>query len=357
MLIGFVLLLSLIISNTVLAGGAPPPKSVAHDQSIARAVIQYPKPPRDFAPISASEADLANYGVPPRPDPRKAPTAFHHWKKLVSVPRVSNGSVGQTKIYNSPIQQPTIVGTLKNGSVSLMSENWSGYAVAVAPSTFTFNNSFVFSEWVVPVAQQAFGVCDGSWDFSSQWVGFDGLGSTDVLQAGTEADAYCAGSTLDSFYSAWIEWFPFAELRVSQPIVQPGNLMEAEVWYTTTPPFGHAYLANLTLGQAAAYAFDPPPGVTFQGDSAEWVLERPGLDTGLANLTNYVADQYNAAYASNTTSNFLPGTSPANTTTYAITMACPPWVPGSSCASPTPLSTPFLYGGWTLWFYDSGPAA
>lgn len=288
-LAGLVLLIALIVPiSSAMAGGSPPPKSVARDQRIARAVVQYPKPPRDSDPLSASEAELANYGVPPRPDVQKAPMAFHYWKKLVSVPRVTNGSVGQTKIYNGPIQQPSVVGTLKNGSVSLTSANWSGYAVDAASGTFTFNNSAVFSEWVVPVAQQPFGVCDGSWDYSSQWIGFDGLSSGDVLQAGTEADAYCSGSTLDSFYSAWIEWFPFSEIRVAQPIVQAGNLMQAEVWYTTTPPFGHAYLANLTLGQAAAYAFDPPPGIAFQGDSAEWVLERPGLETGLANLTNYV---------------------------------------------------------------------
>jgi hypothetical protein len=132
--------------------------------------------------------------------------------------------------------------------------------------------------------------------------------------------------------------------------------MDAEVWYTITPPFGHAYLANLTLGQAAAYAFNPPPGIAFQGDSAEWIVERPGINSGLANLTNYVADQFNADYAYNTISDFLPGASPANTTTYAITMACPPWTPDSACPSPTVISTPSLSGAWTLWFYASGPA-
>ncbi len=354
---GLVLLALLFTADSVVSAGInAPPSSVAPDQSIAQAVVQYPPPPRGFEPLSASEAELANYGIPPRPDPRSAPVAFRHWKKMVRVPRSTNANLQETRIYNEPIRQATRAGRLRNGSVSLTSLNWSGYAVAAASGTFTLNNSFVISEWVAPVAQQALGVCDGSWDYSSQWTGFDGLSSGDVLQAGTEADAYCSGPNQARFHSAWIEWYPYPAVRVSVPIVRRGDLMAVEVWYTATPPFGHAYLANLTVGQAAAYAFNPPPGISFQGDSAEWIVERPSIGNNLANLANYVADQFNAANAYNTVSYFLPGASPTNTTTYAITMACPPWTPGSACSSATVISTPFLYGPWTLWFYDSGPA-
>ncbi len=357
MLAGLVLVVALFASNSLIIAGSPPPEGVAPDQSIAQTVIQYPQLPPHFEPLGASDAELANYGIPPRPDPRKAPAAFRHWKKLVAVPRPANGTLRPTKMYHGPIRQAARVGILKNGTVALTSLNWSGYAVGAAAGTFTYDNSFVSSEWVVPVAQQPFGVCDGSWDYSSQWAGFDGLSSNDVLQAGTEADAYCSSPAQAKFYSAWIEWYPYAAVRVSVPAVQEGDLMAAEVWYTSTPPFGHAYLANLTLGQAASYAFNPPPGIIFQGDSAEWVEERPAIGNGLANLTNYVADQFNAVYANNTISGFLPGASPAGTSSYAITMACPPWTPGSSCPSSTAISTPYLYGLWTLWFYSSGPAS
>lgn len=202
-------MVALAVGNSlVTAGEIPPPESVAPDQSIAQSVIQYPPLPPNFDPLSASGTELAKYGVPPRPDVRKAPTAFRRWKKLLTVPRVTNSKLRQTRMYNGAIQQSSKVGTLKNGGVSLSSLNWSGYAVGTAAGTFTFNDSFVFSERVVPVAQQPFGVCDGSWDYSSQWAGFDGLSSSDVLQAGTEADAYCSGSTQARFHSSWIEWYP-----------------------------------------------------------------------------------------------------------------------------------------------------
>jgi hypothetical protein len=43
------------------------------------------------------------------------------------------------------------------------------------------------------------------------WVGIDGAGSNDVLQAGVEADALCYYSygypVTSTYYSAWFEWY------------------------------------------------------------------------------------------------------------------------------------------------------
>ncbi|MDQ6714348.1 MAG: G1 family endopeptidase [Candidatus Dormibacteraeota bacterium] len=87
----------------------------------------------------------------------------------------------------------------------------------------------------MPTAQQAFGSCTGGWDYSSHWPGIDGNGSNDVLQAGVEVDAFCSGGTTASFYSAWIEWFPFNETRVSFPDIHPGDLVFIEVWNPRGP--------------------------------------------------------------------------------------------------------------------------
>jgi hypothetical protein len=345
-------------SPIVMADGAPP-ESIAADQTNARAIVVYGSTPRDFHPLSASDAELEAYSFPPRPDPFSAPAAYARWKKLVSVPRTANGKLQQTTLYNNPIQNFVSGQTIRDGTVAATSTNWSGYAVLASTGTFTVNDSYVIAEWVVPRAQQAFGVCNGGWDYSSQWAGFDGVTSSDVLQAGTEADACCGncgGSTQATFYSSWIEWAPAAEVRVGVPAVRPGDLMLLEVWFTTTPPFGHAALADYTLQQFQVYAFNPPTGTAFAGDSAEWILERPFIGgLGLADLTNYAADQFNAGYAFNSNV-FLPSASPAGTTTYAISMVCPPWMPDASCPGTMVLSAPALYPPWALWFYDSPPA-
>jgi len=349
-------------SSLALANGTPPPESVATDQTTAQEVVAYPQPPADLSPLSASDADLGQYGFPPRPDAQSAPDEYAHWKKLVSVPRVANPKLQQTTIYNGPVQGLSVGQTLHNGAAASLSYNWSGYAVTAGKGTFKKNNSAIYAEWVVPVAQQAFGVCNGIWDYSSQWIGFDGFNSGDVLQAGTEVDAYCSAGIPSTFYSAWIEWFPNDETRVGAPAVEPGDLIGEEVWYTTASPNGNAYIANFTLNQSDTYAFSVPSGTTYDGNSAEWVVERPGIGgPGFADLTNYVADQFNIDYATNVKSKFYPGKSSGGTKRYAITMVCDgttagSWTPGSACLSTTAISIPDLYGVSTPWFYDAGPA-
>jgi hypothetical protein len=77
-------------------------------------------------------------------------------------------------------------------------------------------------------------------------------------------------------------------------------------------------------------------------------------------LTNYVADQYNTLIATDTINLYNPSTSPNGTTTFAITMVCPPWIPDASCPStlgfPLPLSTPTLYNPFAVWFNAGYPA-
>lgn len=317
-------------------------------------VVFYPAPPANFNPAAASDEELALYGFPPRPDPGEA-TPFAHWLKMVSTPqvRITHPQLEQTAIYNG-VAKGWNEGKVVNGITNTTSTNWSGFAVNTPNNTFTVNNSRIYMEFIVPIAQQAFHVCSGDWVYSSQWVGFDGVTSNDVLQAGSEADDYCSGGSNSPFYSLWYEWFPNPEVRISLPIA-PGNMVAVEVWYTTSAPYGHAYWVNYSTQVSTTLAFNPPGGTTYVGNSAEWIEERPGVNGGLANLTNYVGNPFTLDYAYNG-QYYYPGSSPAGTTTYNITMVCPPWNPSSSCTNTTNISKVELSGLYALWFYDEGPA-
>jgi hypothetical protein len=172
-------------------------------------------------------------------------------------------------------------------------------------------------------AQQKFGSCTGGWDYSSQWPGIDGNGSGDVLQAGVEVDAYCSGGTTASFYSVWIEWFPFNETRVSSPAIHPGDLVFVEVWNVSST-VGYAYFYNYSTQQVAEYQLTAPGGTTLQGNSIEWIVERPGVGGGLATLTNYidVSWPYNVAwnYAASPQHYYYPGVDPSPYTLELIAM-------------------------------------
>src|ERR1019366_10803445 len=60
---------------------------------------------------------------------------------------------------------------------------------------------------------------------------------------------------------------------------------------------GHAYLVNLSAKKAVTINFTAPSGTKLVGNSAEWITERPGVNGGLATLTNYIGDPYWDAYA------------------------------------------------------------
>lgn len=334
--------------SLAMAQDAPPPDSVATNQTNLPGVLAYTQPPSDFDPLTASDAAVAQYGFPPRPDPQSAPGAYALWQKLVSTSqtRITNPDLQPTKTYHLPAQNLSSQGEIAaNGAASYTSSNWSGYAISAANGTFNVNNAAVYAEYVVPIAQQAFGVCSGSWDYSAQWIGFDGFQSNDVLQAGTEADAYCSGGTTTTSYLALYEWYPSGPVAIANLKVKPGDVMGLEVWYTATWPSGHLYFINYTTQKSAAIGFDPPPGTSFTGNSVEWIVERPSLGASYATLTNYVAAPFNNAYALGNSTYYYPGSSPVGTI-YSITMV----------SGTTPISVANLYGNSTLWFYDEGPA-
>ncbi len=85
-------------------------------------------------------------------------------------------------------------------------------------------------------------------------------GNDDVLQAGTNITA-CGTS-----YAAWYEWYTGGCTRFSATLpryetdfslaVNPGDPIDAEVWYTTTADYGHVYILNVTIGVAVSVSFN-----------------------------------------------------------------------------------------------------
>ena len=318
-------------------------------------VFAFSKPASGFDPVSASDRELELAGFPPRPDPLKAPEAHKHWKKMVTAHqvRVEKPELQRSTVENRPasnVKDLAAAPPAAGNSINSNSGNWSGFALYAPYGTFATNYAFTFSEFIVPAVQQAFGVCNGTWDYSSIWTGFDGWGSGDVLQAGIEADAYCSngifGQTKSTYYSAWYEWYPAGSVRISNVAVNPGNMMGVEVWYTTAAPNGHAYIINYDTQQSVSLAFNIPSGTVYAANSVEWIVEAPSVSGSQATLSNYIATAANFNYAYSGGNYFYPGSGPAGTTSYNITMK-----PGTS-----PISYCSLTGTYALWCQDEGPA-
>ena len=290
----------------------------------APGVTLVPPPPEGYDPLSASAESNARYATPPAP-PVSSGKAYAEWKRAVSGPSIhETPTFTQTNIVHGPIQLsgPGAKAQSSNGTASTTSGNWSGSAVLNFANPK--NVEAIEQEFVVPTAHQAFGSCTGGWDYSSVWPGIDGYGSSDVLQGGIEADAYCKGSTKSAYYSAWIEWYPNSSTRVSSPAISPGDLLFVEVW-NTSPTQGYVYFKDFSTNVTAEYGLVAPSGTKLKGNSVEWIVERPGVGGGLATLTNYidVTSTSSVAWDYNNTpvTNYFPNVNPAfPATLYFITM-------------------------------------
>lgn len=297
-------------------------------------------PPSGFNPLTASDSELANYGFPPRPDQSISANAYATWERAMKASKERVFPVLElTNHFNGPN-----VALSKGTNGTSTSSNWSAYVDTTSAGGYGSTSFYwVAGDFVIPVATQAYGACTGGWDYSSSWVGIDGWGSGDVLQAGTESDAYCSGGSKSSYYSAWYEWYPFGSVRISSLPVAPGDDMFVEVWSTSSTQ-GYAYLVNYNTNQSVVIGFSAPSGTHLIGNSAEWVVERPGVGCCLATLTNYISDYFSSSDASTFGGTYYyPGSAGA----IAVTM-----LDGSG----HPISYPSLLGTYGIWFQDEGSA-
>jgi Peptidase A4 family len=312
-----------------------------------------PALPAGFDALSASPEELQSHAFPPKPDQTKDPVAYNAWKTLAQNAKtnVSATLVEQPNIFHKPAQLkgslPQPSAGSKNPTLT-SSYNWSG--LTIVDSNKPFAKSYILGDWTVPAAHQTFGSPDGTWDYSSQWVGIDGFGSNDVFQAGTEADALAnSGGGSAQYYSFWIEWFPYSEARVSGFPLAPGDTVIVEV-FNTTPTNGYAFLENLSTGKYVEFNLTPPSGYTLQGNSAEWVVERPEVNGALARLMNYASVPFTYMHAAgfNDQVVYYPGTDYTPTgTVYSIDMLD---------NSGKEISYPVVNGIFGMWCFDTGSA-
>lgn len=340
----------------------PPAETVC--TSCARPdAIAAPMPPANFDPVTASDDALAYYGYPPRPDPNTAPGAYATWKMVMTgATRRINSTFQTTTIFNGPAKDLSTRPAKGNGARGTSSSNWSGYAIVDTSDPFKTTNTTTYGAFVIPTAQQAFGTtCSGN-VYSSQWVGVDGDGSDDVFQAGIEADAGCSST----FYSAWYEWYPNSETRISNFTVTAGDLIYVYIWNTSLTE-GDYYIADLTANTNTTAQFGAPNGTHLTGNSAEWIVERPGVGGKLATLTNYTTvPWYDSMITVPTgkgkkTTEYSPGKGNGGIV-YSITMDDNSNQPISGgYTSPNdkltyvePTGKTERYDGTALWFFNSG---
>jgi hypothetical protein len=161
--------------------------------------------------------------------------------------------------------------------------NWSGYADLPAAGQRVTS---VTGNWIVPTAQL---LPPG---FSASWTGIGGYNSSDLIQAGTSADAL---PVTGSQYYAWYEILPAAETPITNCsgdaacTVHPGDAVTVSItsqggsqWSISMADKGH-WTWSTTLSYGSTFS------------SAEWILEAPTLvvQTIIANVGTATFDPGN----------------------------------------------------------------
>jgi|HubBroStandDraft_6_1064221.scaffolds.fasta_scaffold10837_5 hypothetical protein len=298
--------------------------------------------PTGFNPSTATDEELASYGLPARPsDPEtlaKWTTAMNalknHLAPQVEAKPWSNKPMIPSK---APVENATTAGV-----TSLESYNWSGIANTNKLTKWNNNTSFNFvsSFFVQTNAQPPFGACPGSDGpfYTSTWNGIDGATNGDVVQTGTLGYADCGGPA-DTEYLAWVEWYPsYPILELSctfddnPPIicpVAPGD----DFWIITygsgapgsypAPPYPGCgdqflFIEDITQQWGGTIGLSWQAGQCLDGSSAEYIVERPGVGNpdapfGLGALANTIFDFSAGNYAldGRGTPTFYPGSQTA----------------------------------------------
>lgn len=245
----------------------------------------YELPPADFNPMTASARLLLRHGFPTPPDAKTAPELRKLWDKAFSRPRTwitpeFREVKGKT---HGPALRP---GGRARARVSALrkianatSSNWSG-SVAFPPTNRKFG--WIEGQWTVPNPHTP---TIGSY-YASEWVGIDGWGSGDVLQAGTETEIVDIGIFSATQVYAWWEWFPAGEVAITNLHVSPGDVMYCLICVNSTTT-ATVYISNQSSLVTTSFSITAPKGTSLVGNSAEWIVERPTVNGSLASLTDY----------------------------------------------------------------------
>jgi hypothetical protein len=237
-------------------------------------ISTFPLPPEGFDPLAATAEELQQYGFPRRPDHQQIPheatkwvTAFRRYPQLKHI----------TPEFRPLEHRHDLNKRTRKGSeaeVNATSSNWSGSVLFVGGGD---RFSWISGSWTVPHVYQS--PATGGTEYSSAWLGLDGDGSNDVMQAGTETDS-------DGTCYAWFEWFPNFSIAISNFPITPGDVVSL-LLCATSPTTAWMSIGDLTAMNYTNFSFSAPPGTSLAGNCAEAVVERPGVNGRLAELPRY----------------------------------------------------------------------
>src|SRR5262245_8579447 len=242
------------------------------DQNALKHITTYAAPPPGFNPDRAAPRSLYRHGIPRRPDAIKEPHLKAIWDRaFASKPTFIKAEVEVDYVLSRRkrpvIARPVIAAVGQPAKRKKF--NPSGWAGVVTSVNFSPPQpaGSVYGEWFIPTItplpnEPPTGQTVGF------WVGIDGFGNNQVLQAGSAATI--AGQNVE--YWVWTEWYPLQAIKVTNFPIKPGDYLTVLVC-ANQPNHGFCSMLNKTTNQAISIGITPPGNLTSIGATAEWIVE------------------------------------------------------------------------------------
>jgi hypothetical protein len=321
--------------RAIYLSGANVPTNVAE-------INTYPEPPKMFNPLTASDAELATYGFPQRPDKQTDPDHYALWERAMKAAKIR--WKGELKAFPSSGKKmaPTGLSPSPQASFQLQAgplqlSNVSGAGVILNNGRTTWNSKGSYNDiWTiisVPRAQLPFGTssCAASDYYYLSLAGIDGQVNDSVNDgvpsffpgemAGVFVDVVCGSQY--AIYSAYVGWEDQEVLTFS---VNPGDLFYTELHAFGGCNNGSAFVEDLTTLTYNSYTISNPCDMTPQvGRYANWVVARPLGASGIGlqgawPLPNTIDIFFDGgAVANGAGTRFYPGSQAASTQILTMT--------------------------------------
>ena len=279
----------------------------------------------EITPTEMKPEELALYGIPPRPKPKRQPSLDRAWlrafgRKLTIQPFQVEVELLQAIDFQPNPPEATLASPSRFGS----SRNWSGASIAAdGDQKFVV----VFGGWTVPDITSAPAVANGKPYQCSAWIGLDGerrYVNSSLPQIGTMTEVKAPYTGLPAV-QAWTQWYSrYRAGNIAVPLagfsVKPGDEVVCSVMVLDPT---HVAMVMVNLSQpiqpvgmpvfAEAPLITWPDGVQertqISGATAEWVLERPGIPgtRELANFPVYTPTPFHSCAAGMSKSTGLAG--------------------------------------------------
>jgi hypothetical protein len=237
-------------------------------------VHTFPLPRKGFDPLTASSQELKRYGFPRRPDPVQTPIVAAMWVRMLRrYPNFQHitPEFEEMKQQHGPNRRKE-KGT--EATVNALSSNWSGSVLFIGSGD---KFSGIVGSWTVPHVYPTPG--SAGTEYSLAWLGIDGDGSPDVMQAGTETNS-------DGHCYAWFEWYHDYQKKIKNFPVSPGDVVFLVLCALSSTEALYGII-NLTSEFVTGCTFSAPEGTTLVGNCAEAIVERPTVNGNLAELPRY----------------------------------------------------------------------